>query len=240
VVVDFDGTLAPIVDDPAAARPLPETRDVLGRLVGRLGRVAVVSGRPAAFLARALPAPGLVLVGQYGLERWQDGRGVADPRALSYAEAVASAAADAEASLPALVVERKGVIAVTLHWRVVPALEDEAFALGLRLADRYGLALQPGRLALELRPPLPVDKGTATEELADGFHAALMAGDDHGDVAAFAALDRLVAGGRLAYGLRIGVRSSEAPPSLLEASDYQVDGPGGVVTLLARLEAGLA
>jgi trehalose 6-phosphate phosphatase len=239
VVVDFDGTLAPIVEDPAAARPLSAAREVLGRLAARLGRVAIVSGRPAAFLHQAMPTAGLVLIGQYGLERWQDDRTVPDPRALAFAEAVAAAAAEAEAARPELVVERKGAIAVTLHWRTVPALEEEALALGRRLAARHGLLLQPGRLALELRPPLPVDKGTATEHLVDGFHAVLMAGDDHGDVAAFAALDRLVAGGRLGHRLRVGVRSSEAPPDLLEASDYQVDGPEGLVALLTRLADGL-
>jgi trehalose 6-phosphate phosphatase len=239
VVVDFDGTLAPIVDDPAAARPLPAARDVLGRLAARFGRVAVVSGRPAAFLHQMLPAVGLVLVGQYGLERWEDDRAVPDPRAVAFAEAVAEAAAAAEAAQPELVVERKGTIAVTLHWRVAPGLEDQALALGRHLAARYGLVLQPGRLALELRPPLPVDKGTATEQLADGFHAALMAGDDQGDVAAFAALDRLVARGRLGHRLRVGVRSPEAPPNLLEAADYQVDGPAGLAALLTRLADGL-
>ncbi len=99
VVVDFDGTLAPIVEDPAAARPLPAAAEALERLAARLGRVAVVSGRPATFLHQALPTPGLVLVGQYGLERWQGGRAVADPRALPFAEAVAAAAADVEAAL---------------------------------------------------------------------------------------------------------------------------------------------
>ena len=235
MVVDFDGSLAPIVEDPAAARPLPAVLDVLGRLTPRFGRVAVVSGRPAAFLHQALPAEGLVLFGQYGLERWQDDQAVPDPRARPFAEAVTAAAGEAEAALPELVVERKGEIAVALHWRQNPGLEDEALALGRRLAERHGLAFQPGRQALELRPPLPVDKGTATEQLADGFHAALMAGDDHGDLAAFAALDRLVAAGRLGHRLRIGVRSLEAPPSLLEDSDYQVDGPEGLAELLTRL-----
>jgi trehalose 6-phosphate phosphatase len=197
--------------------------------------VAVVSGRPVDFLLEVLPPKGLVLVGQYGLERVEEGRAVPNAEAARYAEAVAAAAREAEAAMPSLVVERKGAIAVTLHWRVDPALEEEALALGHRLAAAHGLAAQPGRRALELRPPLPFDKGTAAARLVSGCHAALMAGDDEGDVAAFQALDRLLAGGRLAHRLRIAVRSPEAPDRLLDEADYQVDGPAGLAALLTRL-----
>lgn len=237
MVVDFDGTLAPIVDDPAAARPLPAARQALARLTERLGRVAVVSGRPVAFLREALPEEGLVLVGQYGLERLEGGRPVSDPRAAVYSEAVAAAAREAEQALPGLLVERKEGVAVTLHWRLAPEREEQAVALGRRLAARYGLALQPGRLALELCPPVAVDKGTAAAALVAGCHAALVAGDDHGDEAVFTALDRLVAEGRLAHALRVAVRSPEAPPGLLERADYQVDGPAGLAALLDHLAA---
>jgi trehalose 6-phosphate phosphatase len=239
-VVDFDGSLAAIVDDPARARPLPAAGEALGRLAERVGLVAVVSGRPVDFLRDVLGEAGVVLVGQYGLERLEEGRIVPAPEAAAYSEAVAAAARDAEAALPGLVIERKGTIAVTLHWRVEPALEAEALALGRRLAARHGLAAQPGRRALELRPPLPVDKGTATETLVAGRHAALVAGDDEGDVAAFAALDRLVAGGHLGHGLRVAVRSPEAPAGLLDRADYQVDGPEGLAALLWRLVDSLA
>jgi hypothetical protein len=73
------------------------------------------------------------------------------------------------------------------------------------------------------------------EELAAGRAAALVAGDDHGDVAGFAALDRLVAAGRLGHAVRVAVRSDEAPAALLEAADYEVDGPAGLAALLMRL-----
>jgi trehalose 6-phosphate phosphatase len=235
VVVDFDGTLAPIVPDPSTARPLPATAAALARLAGGMGKVAVVSGRPVAFLRATLPVDGLVLVGQYGLERLEEGRTVTDPRVAAYAAAVAAAAEDAEETLPGLHVERKEGVAVTLHWRRAPGLGEEALALGRRLAGRHGLVLQPGRLALELRPPVPVDKGTAAAILAEGAHAALGAGDDHGDLAIFAALDGLVAKGHLAHALRVAVRSSEAPPELLEQADYQVDGPLGLAALFDRL-----
>jgi trehalose 6-phosphate phosphatase len=238
VVVDFDGTLAPIVDDPAAARPLAGTADLLDRLGGRLGRVAVVSGRPVEFLRRHLATPRTMIVGQYGLERLEGGRVVVHPAAREWTQAVAEAARRAEVAVPGLQVERKGEVAVTLHWRRNRTLEAEALALAVRLSAELGLAAQPGRLALELRPPLPVDKGTVTEELAGGAHAALVAGDDHGDLPFFDAVDRLIAAGRLDYGLRVAVTSPEAPPALLLRADHRVDGPAGLVDLLTIL-AGL-
>jgi trehalose 6-phosphate phosphatase len=239
VLLDFDGALAPIVADPDAARALPEALAALERLVGRIGLVAVVSGRPVDFLRAALPelllGEGLVLIGQHGLERVVGGEREVDARVAPWREAVAAAAREAEVELPGLVVERKGDIAVNLHWRTVPERAAEAEAMGRRLAERHGLDALPMRMAVELRPPVPVDKGTVVAELAAGRDAALFAGDDHGDLAGFTALDDLVAAGRLDHAVRVAVRSGEAPPALLEAADYQVDGPAGLAALLARI-----
>jgi trehalose 6-phosphate phosphatase len=96
------------------------------------------------------------------------------------------------------------------------------------------------RMGMELRAPVPVDKGTVVAELAAGRHAALFAGDDHGDLVGFAALDQLVASGRLDHAVRVAVRSDEAPPALLEAADYQVDGPAGMAALLRRIADSVA
>jgi trehalose 6-phosphate phosphatase len=235
VVVDYDGTLAPIVDDPACAVPLPGATAVLARLAGGVGRVAVVSGRPVEFLRNALPVDGLMLFGQYGVERLEAGGVVADPEAGSWARNVRAAAVEAEAALPGIRVERKGALAVALHWREAPALEQEAVVLGRRLAASHGLRLEPSRLALELRAPVPIDKGTTTEAVAAGARAALVAGDDRGDVAAFAAVGRLVAEGRLAYGLRVAVVSAETPQELRRVADHEVDGPPGLMALLGAL-----
>ncbi len=235
VILDFDGSLAPIVDNPADAAPLAGAVDALAALVHRIGRVAVVSGRPVEFLRSVLPVDGLVLVGQYGVERLDGATVVTDPRARSWTESIAAAAAEAEASLPDLFVERKGAVATALHWRRAPELEAAAVDLGRRLAARHGLALEPGRLTLELRAPVDVDKGTATAELAADAHAALFAGDDRGDLAAFAALSRLQSSGHLTHALRVAVRSPEAPQELLRQADHEVDGPAGLLALLGRI-----
>jgi len=237
VIVDFDGTLAPIVDDPPAAAPLPAAGEVLGRLAARVGRVAVVSGRPLDFLRHRLPVEGLVLFGQYGVERLEGRAVTAAPAAAAWADAVQRAGDEAERELPGLFVERKGAVAVGLHWRQRPDLEDRAAELGRRLAEDYGLQLEPGRQTLELRPPLEIDKGTVTEELAADASAALFVGDDRGDVAAFDALTRLADSGRVGHALRVVVRSPETPGDLLDRADLTVAGPEGVVAFLDRLGA---
>jgi trehalose 6-phosphate phosphatase len=235
VIVDFDGTLARIVADPPAAAPLPGAGAVLARLVSQIGLVAVVSGRPVSFLRDALPVDGLALFGHYGVERLECGEVVTFAAARRWAGAVRNAAVEAEAVVPGLFVERKGSLALALHWRRRPELETAALRLGERLAATYNLRLEPGRRTLELRPPLDVDKGNQLAALADGAHAALVMGDDRGDIAAFAAAGQLVEKGRLRHALRVAVRSSETPAELLDHADLTVDGPPGALHLLAEL-----
>jgi trehalose 6-phosphate phosphatase len=229
--VDFDGSMAPIVDDPAAARPLPATSEALARLVPLLGSVAVVSGRPAAFLRDALPFAGLGVAGVYGLERLVDGEVVVDSRVAPWLAAVAAAADAADAALPGLLIERKGQVAVTVHWRTDPDRGADALAWVEREVPALGLQVVPGRLAVELRPPVPVDKGTTVAELARGSTVAAFAGDDAGDVPAFAALAALARAGTLSHAVSIGVASSEGPRAVRDA-DVVVDGPAGLAALL--------
>lgn len=201
--------------------------------------MAVVSGRPVGFLRAVLDVPGVVLVGQYGLERLAGSEIVVDPRITPFSGAVAAAADRAEREMPALLVERKGEVAVTLHWRGAPEAEAEARALGLELASAHGLVAQAGRRSLELRPPVDVDKGTAVRALAAGFDVIVVAGDDRGDLAGFSALDDLRAEGTLQEAVRVAVGSDEAPEELIRAADLVVDGPAGFAALLGDLAAAL-
>jgi trehalose 6-phosphate phosphatase len=235
VIVDFDGTLAPIVPEPPAAAPLPGAADVLARLVRCVGTVAVVSGRPVTFLREALPVEGLLLCGQYGVERFDGSTVTALPAAQAWVDPVRAAADEADASLPGLLVERKGVLAFALHWRQRPDLESAARELGRHLAATHGLRVEPGRRTLELRPPVGVDKGTTAAELAAGASAAVIIGDDRGDLAAFAAVRHLTEQGRLDRVLRVAVNSPEAPADLLAQADLVVDGPLGALGLLRQL-----
>jgi trehalose 6-phosphate phosphatase len=197
--------------------------------------VGVVSGRPVAFLRRVLPVDGLELFGVYGMERWLDGGVVVDHRVEPFVAAVEGAAAAAEREIPGLLVERKGRVSCVLHWRTAPERAAEAIEVGRALATRFGLEASAGRKVLELRPPVPIDKGVAVAGLAEGMSAAMFAGDDVGDLAAFDALDRLVDAGGLGVAVTVAVASPEAPPDLLSRADEAVSGPPELVGLLATL-----
>jgi trehalose 6-phosphate phosphatase len=160
---------------------------------------------------------------------------VVDPRVEPYLPAIDAAADDADRELSGLLIERKAGIAVTVHWRTAPDREAEAIAAVDRIASRHGLTVYATRMARELRPPVAVDKGSAVETLLDDVAAACFAGDDRGDLPAFAVLERAVAEGRLDHAVRIGVGSKESPPELLAHADVVVDGPAGLVALLEDL-----
>jgi trehalose 6-phosphate phosphatase len=235
IFVDYDGSLAPIVATPDEAVALPAAIDALRGLVGRVGRVGIVSGRPVEFLARQVDVPGLVVAGLYGMELLVGGERRVDPRVVPYAEAVAAAAAEADARLPGVIVERKAGVSVTLHWRTADDREGEVLVVAADLARRHGLAELRTRSAIELRPPVEIDKGTVVDALVEGYAVGAFAGDDTGDIAAFAALGRAAADGRLARALRIGVKSNEMPAELPAAVDGLVDGPTGLADLLTAV-----
>ena len=94
ICLDFDGTLAPIVDDPNEARPLPGMVELLGQLAGRFAVVALLSGRPADYLAKHAAAPGVRYLGLYGLQEIRDRHVWVDPRLEAARPAVLAAQQD--------------------------------------------------------------------------------------------------------------------------------------------------
>lgn len=234
VLTDFDGTLAPIVDDPSEARPLEGTQEVLAGLVGRYQRVAVISGRPVEYLVSRLGSvTGLTLVGLYGLERAVGSRVHVEPEATRWASTIEAVATDADRHAPwGVGVERKG-LAVTLHCRTAPQHEEWVKGFASSRAASSGLIAHPGRMSVELRPPIEIDKGTVLRELAAGCSAVIYAGDDVGDLSAFAALRALRAEGLDT--LAIAASSEEAPPQLVREADLAVSGPEGVLEVFRSL-----
>ena len=243
--LDFDGTLSPIVDDPTAARAHPGAVPALVRLAPRLGRVAIVTGRPAALAVAYAGLSGvtglerLVVLGHYGLERWDAGSGrVTAPPPAPGIETV-------RRELPALLaavgasegtyVEDKGR-SVAVHTR--RSADPEGGLARLRgplaeLAARAGLILEPGRMVLELRAP-GMDKRVALSGLVREADPSVVvfAGDDLGDLPAYDAVDELRARG--VPGLLVCSGSREVL-ALAARADLVVDGPGGVVALLEGL-----
>jgi len=225
VFLDLDGTLAPIVARPELARILPEIQPMLSRIAKRLEVVAVVSGRPSAQVRELVDVDDVVVVGTHGLEN-------EPPMAAEvFAETAAAAAA------VGAWVESKGA-AAAVHFR---GLEDPeaAEAASVRalaaIAATHGLEILPGKRILELTPAGRPRKGGALERIARerGLQGLLFAGDDVGDLDAFAALVRLRANGMWTCG--VVARGKETPPEVEGAADLVVDGPPGVAALLGSI-----
>jgi trehalose 6-phosphate phosphatase len=219
VLLDVDGTLAPIVERPELASVPEETRAELQRLVGRYALVAGVTGRTSADAAGLVGVDGIEFVGVHGLEL--------APEAARWREALRPFAAE-----PWPWVEDKG-LSVSLHWR--QAEDEEAAERQLQevaaRAAAAGLDPRWGRKVLELRPPVAVDKGTAVRALLEvhGLGRALYAGDDTTDLDAFRGLDGLD------VAVRVAVVSAEGPPELSAAADVVVSSPAELLALLRTL-----
>jgi trehalose 6-phosphate phosphatase len=239
VCLDFDGTIAPIVEDPQAARPLPGMVELLGPLADRYAALALISGRPATYLASHAAAPGVRYLGMYGLEEIVEGRVQVDRRLEAARPAVAAATRDLAAD-PAVTASGAHLedkrYAVAVHTRRVADPDRWAGPIGqaaARVAARHDLEVVPGRMVWELRPQVRSDKGDAVRRVAaeSGARRLVVVGDDRGDLPAFAVA------AAAEDGLRVAVRSAEAPAELLEAADLTVDGPEGVRELLEHLLA---
>jgi trehalose 6-phosphate phosphatase len=244
VAADFDGTLAPIVTDPREARAHPGAVPALIALAKAVGTVAVITGRPAAqavALGGLDAVPGLIVLGHYGGQRWQDGQltASAPPPAVEAARGALPGVLRQAGAPDGTWIEDKAQ-AVAVHTR--RAADPEGALARLRgplgeLAARLGLAAEPGRFVIELRPP-GVDKGTALTGLARerAARSVLFCGDDLGDLAAFAAVRTLRAEG--IPGCTVASASTESP-QVAAAADLAVEGPPGVVALLAAIAAEL-
>jgi trehalose 6-phosphate phosphatase len=239
--LDFDGTLAPIVDDPELSAPSPGVVETLARLATKFAAVAIVSGRPAAFLVERAAAAGVRYLGLYGLQEIRGDDAWLDPRLAAALGSVVAARDDLRRSA---VVRTSGAhledkeYAVAVHTRRLADPERwtaQIDATVRQIAQARGLEMVPGRLVWELRPAVRDDKGDALRRVVreSGARAVVVIGDDLGDVPAFAAAAQLTAEG--VEMLRVAVRSTEAPAALLAAADYIVDGPPGVATFLERL-----
>lgn len=240
IALDYDGVLAPIVEDPATAVPAPGAIDVLRRLADRVGTLAVVTGRPAAQvveLGGLATVPGLLVEGQYGAESWAAGelRTPGEPAGVAAARAALPGALAAAGADPAVWVEDKR-LALVVHARRTADPDAELGRLDpvlRRVAEVHGLEPHPGKMVMELRPP-GFDKGGVIRRLAGAARpgAVLFAGDDLGDLPGFAAVEELRASG--VPGLTVASASPEAA-AVAGRADVAVDGPPGIVALLVTL-----
>ena len=243
VLCDIDGTLAPIVRRADEAKVPEEASKLLGRLGRRYGLVACVSGRSAAEARRLVGVGSIAYAGSHGAELLEPGS--SQPRLIpafkSWEGRVRGFAA--ERDTPELRklrvrIEDKGPIAA-FHWRDVPDEDAARTQLeGLaQEAETAGFETHWGRKVLEVRPPVPLDKGRAVRDLvgSSGVRAALFGGDDATDVDAFDTLESLLSEGELDSAVRVGVESDEGPASIVERADLVVDGVAGFARVLEAL-----
>jgi trehalose 6-phosphate phosphatase len=239
VLFDIDGTLAPIVRHASDAIVPEQTRMLLIQLSRRYGTVACVSGRSAAVARQMVAIGSIAYIGNHGSELLAPGslEATVDPDVARWTARVHEFATRADTpALQQLRIrsEDKGAI-VAFHWRGAPDENAAVVAIGaLELAAlEAGLETHQGRKVLEIRPPVPLDKGRGVRWLLaeNPPAAALYAGDDHTDVDAFAGLREVVGAGAVC----VGVRSEETPAELEAAADAMVDGPAGVRELLELL-----
>ncbi len=227
IVLDFDGTLSEIVARPELAEPVEGVRETLATLGERYRLVAIVTGRRAEEVAERLDAPHLSILGLYGSE----------DEAPELVGAAFPSAVEAARVVPEAWVEDKGA-SVAVHYRQAPdpPAARAALLVGLQpVATASGLDLVEGKMVVELVPAGRPMKGAAVERLAreHELEAVLYAGDDHADLDAFVALDRLARDGLLV--VRVAVHGDETPRALMEAADLVVDGPAGLVGVLRTL-----
>lgn len=249
LVTDIDGTISPIAPTPAEAVVPPAAREALARLARRLLFVGVVTGRSAAVGESMVAIPRLTYIGNHGMERRRDGAEWHHPGAVAAADAMRAALAEIAAGANAagivdgLVVEDKR-LSGSIHYRLArdpDAARRTLLPLAVAAAKRHGLVITEGRLIIEVRPNIVVNKGTAIVDLVaeHGLRGVVFFGDDLTDVDGFRALRVLREEGEVAT-LRVGVLAAETQPSVLAESDVTVDGVPACIALLSAIADGLA
>ncbi|MCW2759341.1 MAG: trehalose 6-phosphatase [Nocardioidaceae bacterium] len=254
VALDFDGTLSPLVDNPDVAHIHRDAGEVLDALAAEVRTIAVVTGRPARQVLAlggldevgdAISDHGreLVVLGQYGNERWtSEKRRVVTPKPPP---GLSGLIRDLPrllrgAGVPDAWIEEKG-LAVAVHTR---RLDDPGAAFDRLLpvlsaaAAEKGLAVEPGRYVIEIRAA-GMDKGIALRSLVSEFEAGavVFVGDDLGDVPAFEAVLKMRATGLPALLVSSG---TDERSELRRMSDLEVPGPDGVMEFLRELARSVA
>ncbi len=243
VLLDVDGTLAPIAPRPELAQVPDATRELLRKLAERYALVGCLSGRRALDARLLVGLDELAYSGNHGFELLLPGESEAHPDPVldgheQDAARFVSHLDQGDLERLGIRVEDKGAI-VALHWRG-SGNEGEAEAWAGELeseAEWQGLVPHQGRMVLEIRPNVSIDKGRALSSLLEGrgITAALYGGDDRTDLDAFRALTALVESGELEHAVRIAVAAEEAPPEVAAAADLVVPGPEGFAELLGKL-----
>ena len=233
---DLDGTLSPIAPTPQAAQITPRNRELLAELSKQLHIVALISGRRVASLQARVNLPGIIYIGNHGLEHWVNGRVEILPEATAYLPAMQAAKPELETLLVEGTYVEDKEATLSLHYRQAARPQEFAKAHADQIAEivqKHGLALFTGKMVFEVRPPIAVDKGSAFRQLAEQakLQAALFLGDDISDLHALRVAQELRQE-RCCQAFGVGVLSAEAPEVLAASADFLASSVEDVEALL--------
>lgn len=239
LMTDLDGTISQIVDHPEMAIVKPEISTIITELVEALPVVAIISGRSVDDIRQRVGIPGVVYIGNHGLEHYVNGKVIIKKEVAQFRSAIKEAYEEIFAILsPGMLLEDKN-ITLSLHYRMVEnpdKVRIHLFPVIKKIGEKYDLLTSEGRMVIELRPPIQINKGTAINEVIRDFslHATFFLGDDITDVAAMKEAIRIRKSGKcLSFG--IGVISEGMSKEVRETADYLVPGVEGVERLLELL-----
>jgi len=237
LITDVDGTISQTAPTPQQASVSPLCYHYLSLLCSHLALVAAMSGRPAAEVKYMIKIDGMVYMGNHGLERWTEGHSEFPRDVQNYSKVVKDAIKELTPllSIPGVTIEDKGITA-TIHYRLCPepqsvekvilaAIEDSPRVRSLRVIQE--------RMAIDLLPPVDVNKGMATLDLIQGYnlHGCIYLGNDTTDIDAFRAIH--AASHDLNFqGFAIGIITQETPEKLVVEADFTLNGVNDVERFL--------
>jgi trehalose 6-phosphate phosphatase len=231
---DFDGTLAPIGPDPEAVQPVPGVVGQLSDLAGLAAKVGIISARPVRFLAsRFGDAPGLSLYGLYGLEAIRDGVATTDPEAETWMATIHTVMESAKDELPPGIYVEDKRLAVAFHYRQHPEHRAEVEEWARSKAREYQLTEQPGRMVIELKPPISTDKGTVLHAEVGSLRSTWYFGDDVADAEGFDALRGQHKRDPGFLAVCVAVANSEVGHALTDRADFSLASPAAMPAFLA-------
>lgn len=239
LMTDFDGTLSRVIGDPKMARLEDGAGEALATLADRLAVVAVITGRAARDARQLIGVPGVLVVGNHGVE-WLE-PGLAEPTAPEL-PGVASRLESTLLSVPTppgVMVERKGLSA-TVHYRNAthPGRARDAILRALANAPARDIDVREGRMSVELRPRGLGDKGRAARTIIErhALRGVVVLGDDVTDLDMFVAVAELRAGGTVRGAIiAVGGQDHEVPAEVSAAADVTLRDPTAAVQLLRAL-----
>ncbi len=241
LICDFDGTLAPIINNPAEAKIPEHAAKVLLALTKEIEIVAIASGRGLEFINNAF-APytdgtgrnPIKIFGLYGSQTDEE-----EFKKLHKTSVMDQTLKELILQLIAPLVDKIDLelkdSGLVLHYRNYPDFEEEVLSAAQLVADTFPVLFVRGKKAVELTVAGHTDKGDVIDYIAGYADAVCYIGDDYGDIAAF---DKVNTGTK--GGLSVGVFSEEMPPELYDKCQFILEGTAAVHELLAELLGALS